>query len=381
MNSEANDIIDITDDLAVELTLGAENDITEITLNDISALAAALPASSAPAFGAALDRVLTMAVGLDAFQRDLVLDQIITATGVKKRALNARVKEALGAAKQTAAVASGVKPLSRGDHVEVSQRLVEIELKGAKFGDGKIHLYDAVKGVWQALSPEAVHHVIKRYAGAPVGAAGQPLKMDHGDLKGIRLTAEEQLDHQTGEFFRTDVPAGFSFRNGFVSIAADGSISLKPHAPENKARWAYDFDFDPGLPCPVFVKFLRELTRDDPASERKAKVQLVLEHAGASLIGRAWMGGLALILHGPGNDGKSTLVSVLRDCFPSGTVTAVPPHDFGVPYSRAMLAGSLYNVVGELADKGAARRRVGEKCDHRQGFAASAAPVRTPLFL
>jgi putative DNA primase/helicase len=58
----------------------------------------------------------------------------------------------------------------------------------------------------------------------------------------------------------------------------------------------------------------------------------------------------AVILSGDTDSGKSTVLSVIQSVFPSGSVSAVRPSDFGSDYHRAPLAGVLCNVVSELPE-------------------------------
>jgi hypothetical protein len=80
-------------------------------------------------------------------------------------------------------------------------------------------------------------------------------------------------------------------------------------------------------------------------------VDLIHEFAGASLFGAATVYAVSLVLHGPGNDGKSTILNVLRSLFPPSSVCSIAPQDWTRGFLLAGLAGKLLNVVNELPER------------------------------
>ena len=93
---------------------------------------------------------------------------------------------------------------------------------------------------------------------------------------------------------------------------------------------------------------------DDPLADQldtEACVQLLQEFAGACLLGFAASYAVCLVLVGPGNDGKSKVLAVLRGLFPERSICAVPPQSWSRGFLLAELAGRRLNVVTELPER------------------------------
>ncbi|MEZ4395052.1 MAG: phage/plasmid primase, P4 family [Polyangiales bacterium] len=82
--------------------------------------------------------------------------------------------------------------------------------------------------------------------------------------------------------------------------------------------------------------------------ETAGAIGLLQEFAGAALVGMAATYAVALVLVGPGNDGKSRVLNVLRALFPVTAVCSIPPNAWGRGFLLAELAGKRLNVVSEL---------------------------------
>lgn len=99
-------------------------------------------------------------------------------------------------------------------------------------------------------------------------------------------------------------PAGkLCLLNGVLDIA---SLSVSPHAPNDRFTIQLQVSYDPAADCPRFKKFLEEIL-PNPTSRRTIK----------RLFGYCLEPGnryqIAFMLVGEGDNGKSTLLGVLRD--------------------------------------------------------------------
>lgn len=237
---------------------------------------------------------------------------------------------------------------ARGDSVELANQLIE-DLGGVDnvvFDGGEVHQYAEELGVWTPVTVASLQRMIGSYAGRPRGGDGAKLSLSRGGIKGAR----EQVDDITAnpEFFRDGRP-GFAFRNGFVSIDHKGEIHLDSHDPCNRAKYRYDFDWDPDREPVKLIEFYSEIFKRDP--EAAEKTQFLLEFYGASLIGEVWRAGKALVKCGGGNDGKSVETQIMQAVFPSGSIQGVTPHDWSNDQKLAKLAGARLNYAGELSSK------------------------------
>lgn len=237
--------------------------------------------------------------------------------------------------------------MQRGDHVELAEHLLK-NIRNAHdpiVGDeARIHGYDAKLGIYKPIDPSRLSCIVQGFAGAEVDCQKKPLTIRSGDVSGAIKLAYDRV--AAPSFFATAQP-GLAFANGFVSASAAG-VELTAHSPNHRARFAYAFDFAGNRPPIAFLKFLHALFRDD--TDREEKIACLQEHLGASLVGQATRYQRAIVNIGEGGEGKSTLVSIVSQAFPPGSVEAIAPQDWGQEYRRAMLAGKLLNIVAELPE-------------------------------
>lgn len=139
-------------------------------------------------------------------------------------------------------------------------------------------------------------------------------------------------------------PKVLAFRNGVVR--PDGSLTA--HSPAHKLLFMRPEEYDPDAKSEIWEAFLDVTFK---GKDRKAKKAILQEFAGASLFGAAPNYEKALILVGPGANGKSVILKVMEGVMPPGSVTAVAPHDMDHEYRRAHLANSLLNIVSEVPAK------------------------------
>jgi P4 family phage/plasmid primase-like protien len=252
-----------------------------------------------------------------------------------------------GACLSTDAVPSGSPwVFERGDQVELGERLLARLLDEGRtlvVGDeGSLFAYRPACGLWTEVTSEEQSKIVQTFAGATVRGRRDPLRISAFDVRGAVKLAYDQVA-KPGYF--SAAPAGFAFANGFVSVDAAG-IKLAGHSPDHRARLGFAFPYARNSPAPMFLGLLDDLFRDD--ADKKEKIAAVQDHAGASLVGVATDYQSCILWVGPDDEGKARLAKILSECFPPGTVEAVPPHEFDQEYRRAMMVGKLLNLVTEL---------------------------------
>jgi P4 family phage/plasmid primase-like protien len=237
-------------------------------------------------------------------------------------------------------------PFQRGDQVELAGRMLarlHAENGTLIVGDGgELFRYGRTSGLWTVVARGEQSRIAQTFAGAAVAGKSEPLRVSAFDVRGAMTLAYDQVAEPG--YFDT-APGGLAFANGFVSVSKTG-IELTSHSPAHRARHGFPFDYVHNPSIPSFLRFLDDLFRDDV--DKNQKIAALQEHAGASLLGIATTYQKCVICVGSGDDGKSALAKILLECFPSGTVEAVPPQEFREEYWLAMLAGTLLNVVAEL---------------------------------
>jgi P4 family phage/plasmid primase-like protien len=239
---------------------------------------------------------------------------------------------------------------TRGSHVELAHALLfqlETFVDGRNklpiYDEGSLYSYDGAHGVWARVDEVKAGRLVQSFDGATVGKVR--LKLKESDIKGAMACARREVAHDG--FFSATAP-GLVFRDTLVTVRPDGTIQKKPHSSEHRARFAYDFDYTDEDP----VRFLKSLGGIFAPDEDKAeKIQFIGEFGGASLLGGATRLQRWVLLRGLGDDGKSTLIDMIRAAMPIGSTCSIRPQDLEDEYSRADLAGKLLNTVTEVKQR------------------------------
>jgi P4 family phage/plasmid primase-like protien len=239
----------------------------------------------------------------------------------------------------------------RGDHAELAKATLEALGPAALTHDcGEFFAYDEARGIWSVIPAHVVRHTATGFAGCPVASekGDRALKIKVGDVRGAEALARDELLSRPNRVTFDTAPAGTAFANGFV-IVHDGRAELRPHAPEHRARHGYPWAFSPWSPSatPRFGAFLDQIFADCSEIERADRIALLQEFAGACLVGDALRYQQCLFLFGPGANGKSALLDILRAMFPAEALCSLPPQRWIERFSLAGLEGKRANLVSE----------------------------------
>lgn len=238
----------------------------------------------------------------------------------------------------------------RGDQSELaSVTLCDLGPDPLTFDAGEFWRYAPPLGIWELLPSHFVRWTAERYAGCPVGLKMEPLRVGAHTTKGVEALARDRLLSSKNRVSFERPPAGIAFRNGFVTVAG-GKVDLLPHAPENRARHVYPFDYEPDVPSPLLDAFLAQLFADVDKFERDLRIALLQEFIGVCLVGEATRYQRYLLLYATGGNGKSELLRIARGIFPPDAVTSLPPQRWGDMFKAIMLEGKRANFVDELPD-------------------------------
>ncbi len=137
--------------------------------------------------------------------------------------------------------------------------------------------------------------------------------------------------------------AEINLANGTLCLSG---LSLRPHSPTDCITRLADVDYDPDATCPEFDRFLSATLSDELGD-------FVLRLFGYTLLGNP-KEQVFTIFHGPGSNGKSTLVDVIAGVLGDYS-TNVEPSSFirqknaGVRDDLARLKGARMVATSELA--------------------------------
>lgn len=236
---------------------------------------------------------------------------------------------------------------ARGDEVELAERLLESMGSLENLVSDEDALYRYRDGLWQIATPHEMSRIVQCFAGAPLLKKKTRLVVNARNVKGALELALERVSRPG---FFSAAPLGLTFSNGFLTIEEDGKVRLTPHTREQRQRVGYAFPWlEDEKPSEAFLAFVQSFFRGDEDADDK--VRFIQEVFGASLVGAATKYQRCALLIGDGENGKDTLIDVLKSVFPDNLIASISPHKWDAEYYRAGLAGKRLNVIGELPKK------------------------------
>lgn len=160
--------------------------------------------------------------------------------------------------------------------------------------------------------------------------------LNQKDLKSALESLQSELPANVSEFDKHRHL--LNFKNGTLDLS---SLKLGPHVKADKITKLVHYDFVPGAACLLFLKFLNRVVGEQLISYMQKAI-------GYSLTGET-SEKVVFITHGAGNNGKSTLLDIIRQLIPE--------------YSAKILIDSLMvrpggestNALADLADLRGAR--------------------------
>lgn len=222
---------------------------------------------------------------------------------------------------------------------------------------GIIHIYDNNLGVWSPLYEDALRAKIT------LDTHSKPVSKADGTLSriittiGLRTRTAQAIVENAAihvaspDAWRSGVLPGLAFSDGF--LRSDGSFV--PHGAENRALWRYEWAWgDKGVldeAPPAWASYFAEVWSDCGPTERALRAAFLGAWFGSALLGFVTRWGKAIIMWGPGNNGKSVLLTALERLVPPENVACVPIDTWKDPYYRVGLAPpATLNLVSELPE-------------------------------
>ncbi len=137
-------------------------------------------------------------------------------------------------------------------------------------------------------------------------------------------------------------PPGFlNLENGVYEIATS---ELHPHSPARRFTWQLPIKFDPSVGCPAWLRFLAEVMPDE---RTRREIQKLFGYC-IGVPGNPYQ--CATLFVGEGNNGKSTVLSVLTAVLGKENVAAETLTSLTEDYrfSTVNLWGKLANIFADL---------------------------------
>jgi P4 family phage/plasmid primase-like protien len=275
-----------------------------------------------------------------------------------------------------------LSPLRRifehGDDLELAEAVIEsFGTSPAPLWHGEgLRRYDAARGVWRLYGPHALKRIISSARGAQL-ASGKPYNVTMSAANAALKWCASLCGADTPSTAFDTAPRGVVLSGGVFVYASRDGLKVESVAPHHYAIHALDVelsqntrayfesDGDEGQPPPrppVFTdRFLSlSLEREpdeskgeseaDVAREISQKIDTIGEWLGLALLGLCTREAVALVVHGPGSNGKSVLTSLVADLFGPEQTAHLAPQKMGEKFSRAQLFGAAVNVVAEMPE-------------------------------
>jgi hypothetical protein len=215
-------------------------------------------------------------------------------------------------------------------------------------------------GAWAPLSKSALAREISRLDGEETAGGDSTVTLGGQSVSYVAAAMRSILAADSETFWAHEASPRIAFASQTIYYDFEAkAIAAIAHDPANRARIKYDFDYVPDAHPARWLDATAawfatpesaqpDWTADRRARDSEAKIALVHEWVGRSLLFGARNVGRALFLVGGRGLGKSTILQTLASLWPRESVATVPVSDFGREYQMAALATASLNVVGEL---------------------------------
>lgn len=203
--------------------------------------------------------------------------------------------------------------------------------------NGEVYRYDRARGVWSICKKAALKADLRVFDGAAYG--------EKGCWKLAKGKADSVLD-----LLRAFTDSDVFDDAKYMLVLEDVALEVDPQTwtlrergltPELYQRHALPVAYDPQATAPKTMAALARLFNAD-------EIATLQVWAGAAVFGLGPELAKALLIQGGPGTGKSTVLELLSQLMPAGSVSHVKPHDFSHRFRPHALNGALLNVCNEL---------------------------------
>lgn len=275
-----------------------------------------------------------------------------------------------------------LEPLRRifehGDDLELAQAVIACFGEHPAplwHGDG-LRRYDPARGIWAHYGEHALKRIVASARGAQL-ASGKPYNVTIAAANAALKWCASLCGADTPATAFDTAPRGIVLGGRVFVYASRDGLKVDTAAPHHYAIHRLDVELSPQVkryfetdgdegtaparPAVFCDRYLaRSLEREpdtdagegpeDIAREVAQKIDTIGEWLGLALLGLCTREAVALIVHGPGSNGKSVLTDLVKDLFGAEQTAHLAPQKMGEKFSRAQLFGAAVNVVAEMPE-------------------------------
>jgi len=185
-----------------------------------------------------------------------------------------------------------------------------------------VYVFNYASGVYEKKSREWLEHVVLLFLKESVGAQNVSAALVTGVCRAIKNSVYLDEHHHPPLWIATQKRADvFVTGNGIVSIEAIAngtSPVLRPHTPDLFAVCGVPYKFDFAAQCPKWLEFVRWMVAGN-----EGEVRLIQQFCAWVFIAIWLKLEKILWLCGPGGNGKSTFLLIIRWVLGEGATSAV----------------------------------------------------------
>ena len=167
------------------------------------------------------------------------------------------------------------------------------------------------------------------------------------EAEGQSKAWSRSLQAEVAEFIRIKAPSlrppppnAVNLNNGILVVRDPENPRLRPHDPRYLASVQLPVAFDPSAACPKWEGFVSQVFPED-AQDLAWQIVAWLMLPETSLH-------KAVLLLGPGRNGKGSFLRGLRAFLGPENVSAIPLHQLGERFASSYLVGKLANLCADL---------------------------------
>ncbi len=205
--------------------------------------------------------------------------------------------------------------------------------------EGQMWFYNEASGIYEPTQLEKFQNAIAR---------------EYNTVNNRKSTDNTAIAHTIyndsvqPNFFK-DAVVGIPCKSAFYQVEGE-EITAQPYTKELRQRFKLTADPTPGeLPKnSLWSRYLNATFKHSDPAHTAEQIELLSMICGGMLMGVFAQIQIAVLLFGGGSNGKSVIIELLQSFFPEDARAAVQLHRFNDEYSRALLAGTRINIVGEI---------------------------------
>lgn len=196
--------------------------------------------------------------------------------------------------------------------------------------DGKLHVYDATRGIYRSGDDQLEHLMVQHIEDLPSHQRQEVLKYLHAQLQSIALS---KLDNSVNYI---------AFRNGLFNLTTG---NMEPFRPDVLLLNSIPWDYEPDIVCEDTDKMLDKIAAGDPG------VRYLIEEMMGYTMYRANIYRKAFVLLGDGSNGKSTLIHLMERVLGEENTSHLDMQQLANRFDLEMLHGKLANLGDDISDE------------------------------